>query len=110
MSTSVICHFNIKPMKSLKFSVVVILLLTTAGPLLSQQALQLRHIIDGTFAPQSVQRVNWMLDGAYYTALDQNAVRQYSIQTGEVVKTLADGNALGIQISDYEFSADEKRL
>ncbi|MEM9325550.1 MAG: S9 family peptidase [Bacteroidota bacterium] len=76
----------------------------------AQEKIKLQHVVDGTFSAQSVRNVNWMNDGGFYTALDGNAVKQYSIQTGEVVETLVDGQALDITIAGYEFSADEQQI
>ena len=74
----------------------------------AQQKIDVAQIVDGTFSPDRVRRVNWMNDGNFYTALDGNRVNQYSIQTGQVVKTLVDGQMHWVSaIDDYEFSADE---
>ncbi len=51
-----------------------------------------------------------MNNGEYYTALSDNAVKQYSIETGLPVRTLVDGNQLGVTLNDYEFSGDETKI
>lgn len=65
-----------------------------------------------TFASRSVNNVNWMNDGKFYTALDANKVVRFDILTGQSVEVIVDGNALNpkIEIDEYSFSADESKL
>ncbi|MGF1533446.1 MAG: S9 family peptidase [Bernardetiaceae bacterium] len=66
------------------------------------------------FYERSVQGVNWMKDGGFYTALsqDKRKVEKMDVQTGAVVATLFDGSSSdpAIAIDDYELSADEQKL
>ena len=77
----------------------------------AQKALTVEDI-DGTstFSQESVRGINWMNDGRYYSALENNKVLKYDITTGKSVETLVDGVALGLDIDNYAFSADEKMI
>jgi dipeptidyl-peptidase 4 len=65
-----------------------------------------------TFTTRTVTGINWMKDGKFYSAIDENKVIKYDITTGQAVETLVDGNELNpqIQIEDYSFSSDENKL
>jgi dipeptidyl-peptidase-4 len=77
----------------------------------AQQALTVEDIYSSdTFSEKSVNGINWMNDGRYYTALESNKVVKYDITTGKVIETLVDGAALGLTIDAYDFSADEKMI
>jgi len=76
----------------------------------SQQELTIRNTLDATFRPKSVQSVNWMNDGQYYSALENNKVIKYNVTTGKAVSTLMDGNEYNIEIENYEFSDNEMQL
>ena len=76
----------------------------------AQSGLTVEHIVDGTFNQKTVSKVNWMNDGRYYTALNENRVIKYDITTGESVEMLVDGNKLDLSIDNYTFSADEDQI
>lgn len=65
-----------------------------------------------TFPQKTVRGINWMKDGKFYSTLENNKVVKYNITTGQPVETLVDGSTLNpkIDIQDYSFSADEKKL
>lgn len=65
-----------------------------------------------TFASRSVNNINWMRDGKFYTALAGNKVIKYDVTTGLPVETIVDGSQLtpAIEIDDYSFSMDEGKL
>lgn len=60
--------------------------------------------------PRSVDNVNWMQDGRYYTAQSGADIVQYDVSTGQAVKTILEGSRLNIAFNDYTFSADETKL
>lgn len=64
------------------------------------------------FYARSVQAVNWMKDGNFYTALNSNKIEKMDVETGEAVETLFDGATAEpeLQISTYSLSADENQL
>ncbi|MCU0382447.1 MAG: S9 family peptidase [Cyclobacteriaceae bacterium] len=64
------------------------------------------------FASRSVSGINWMQNGQFYTSINNNKIIQYNISTGLPTDTLVDGNAIKptLQIDDYSFSADEKKI
>ncbi len=73
----------------------------------------------GTFSPRSVQGVNWMKSGGFYTTLADGRVIKISITdsgatNGRVVDTLFDERIARagqtISIEDYQLSADEQKL
>ena len=67
----------------------------------------------GTFAQKSVYGINWMKDGNFYSSLVQRngapAVVKIKVTTGEEAGVLLDGQALGIDFSDYSFNTDESK-
>ncbi len=64
------------------------------------------------FQEKSVSGINWSKNGQFYTSLEQNGVVKYDITTGKAVETLVDFSQLSpkIEVDDYSFSADEKKL
>src|SRR5687768_13106703 len=65
-----------------------------------------------TFAHRSVNDINWMKDGKFYSALNDNKIIRYDVTTGSAVETILDGAALqpAIEIEGYSFSADENKV
>jgi dipeptidyl-peptidase 4 len=68
---------------------------------------------NNTFAQKSVQGINWMKDGQYYSSLVRSAsgskVIRIDIETGEESGILIDGEKLGIDFSSYAFNGDESK-
>ncbi len=66
----------------------------------------------GTFAQKTVQGVNWMKTGGFYTAQEPGKVVKYNIVTGQPVDTLFDEKTAGqpISMDAYQLSADEQKL
>ena len=64
----------------------------------------------GTFRAKSVYGINWMNNGQYYSALENNNIVKYDVTKGEQVETILDASTLDVEIkiSSYEFSSDEK--
>ena len=75
-----------------------------------QQSITMDEIVNGSFSPKSVRGVNWMKDGGFYSALDNNKVKKYDITTGNEVAVIVDGDALGLSIDAYFFSGDESKI
>jgi len=48
-----------------------------------------------------------MNDGQFYSALEENKIKKYSVLSGEEVETIVDGNKLELPIQSYSFSDDE---
>ena len=77
------------------------------------QKLSLENIYkDRLFSEKSVSGINWSKNGQFYTSLEANGVIKYDITTGKAVETLVDFSQLNpkIEVQDYSFSADEKKL
>lgn len=91
------------------FSLLVVLLHSLA-PAISQEKIEVSHIVDGSFSPKSVRGVNWMKDGAFYSALEDNKIKKFNVKTGEEVAVLVDGEALSLSIDDYFFSVNEDKV
>ena len=64
------------------------------------------------FTERKVTGINWMKDGNFYTALEDNKVIKYDVTTGQAVQTLVDGGALvtPLVIDDYSLSGDEQKI
>ncbi|MDH5608940.1 MAG: S9 family peptidase [Cyclobacteriaceae bacterium] len=84
--------------------------LLTSLVLSAQNKLTIDQVMDGTFRQKSVSHVNWMNDGRFYSALNQNRIIKYDVASGAEVAILVDGNQLNIPINDYEFSQDEEQV
>lgn len=69
-----------------------------------------------TFAQKQVQNVNWMKDGAFYTALENGKIIKFSVTDGTAVQTLFDEATMvenlgkKVAIDDYALSADEQKI
>lgn len=63
-----------------------------------------------TFAAKSVQSVNWMKDGSYYTSLKDGKVVKHQVSDGAVIETLYDPTTDKLDIEDYQLSADEQKI
>ncbi|HKJ46069.1 MAG TPA: S9 family peptidase [Balneolales bacterium] len=114
-------------MKSIRINALMVVgvLLFLNLPLLKAQekkSISFDNIFDGTFKQESVQKVNWMKDGRYYSALKHvgengtSEIRKYDI-LNEKYEILVKSNDLipkdstnPIQINDYQFSSDEHKL
>ncbi|KAB7731685.1 prolyl oligopeptidase family serine peptidase [Rudanella paleaurantiibacter] len=69
----------------------------------------------GTFTPRTVQGVNWMKAGGFYTTLANDRIVKYSITDGKAVDTLFDARTTRaggqvLSLDDYQLSADEQKL
>jgi dipeptidyl-peptidase 4 len=64
------------------------------------------------FAPKTVQSVNWMKDGAFYTAWKEGKVQKFKITDGSLVETLFDENVITprLKVDEYFLSADESKI
>jgi dipeptidyl-peptidase-4 len=70
-----------------------------------------------TFRSASVPGFNWMNDGRYYSAFNENNLMQYEVTTGKAVKTLVSaaeltpaGAAKWLGVDNYLFNADESKV
>jgi dipeptidyl-peptidase 4 len=64
------------------------------------------------FTERKVTGINWMNDGKFYTALQDNKIVKYDVTTGQPVQTLVDGDGLSspVVIDDYSLSGDEGKI
>ncbi|MDA9898158.1 S9 family peptidase [Flavobacteriales bacterium] len=66
------------------------------------------------FYPKSVSGFESMQDGNFYTRLDDDEkhaeINKYSFRSGQKVRTLVNSKDLDIEINNYTFSNDEKRI
>jgi dipeptidyl-peptidase-4 len=80
----------------------------------SQEKITLTNIwTDFTFYTKSVPGFNFKNDGQHYTRLEDNAINEYDLITGELSNVILKGDDLkGMSnfighISSYEFNSDE---
>ena len=85
-------------MKKLYFALILLI----CGSIQAQESLTIENMFDGTFRTRSVRSVNWMNDGQYYSALEENKIIQYDVTTGKAVATLVNGNELEIEHLRYD--------
>ncbi|MBP6410060.1 MAG: S9 family peptidase, partial [Pseudarcicella sp.] len=66
----------------------------------------------GAFREKTVDDINWLKSGEFYTALVDNEIIKYSVKNGEVIQTLLkkSQNKLKVQIEEYSFSEDEQKI
>ena len=69
----------------------------------------------GVFTQRTVEGVNWLKTGGFYTTLDRGKIVKFDIITGKPVETLFDerqasGNDQPGPINGYQLSADERKL
>ena len=66
------------------------------------------------FYPKSVSGFKSMQDGNYYSKLDKKGdnsqINKYSFRTGQKTLTLIDSKNIEIEINNYTFSKDEKKV
>ncbi|MEP2024803.1 MAG: S9 family peptidase [Reichenbachiella sp.] len=62
------------------------------------------------FKQETVRSLNWMNDGQYYTALEENKILRYDVTTGLSDSVIIDGKALNLKIDDYNFTPDESKI
>src|SRR5690554_1266685 len=64
------------------------------------------------FSQETIQGINWMQGGQYYSSLVKKEFPQVvkiNVETGEEVGVLINGRELGIQFSEYTFNNDETK-
>lgn len=86
----------------------------TFSPVIAQEAkkISLEDVIKKEiYRPETVNGINWMKDGRYYTALKRrngfSQVVQINLETGKESRILIDGQELGLNFSNYAFNPDE---
>jgi len=88
-----------------------ILLILLAGTTLAQKQITIEGIyVDRVFQQKTVDRLNWMNDGKFYSTLEDNQIIRFDVTTGVSDSVLIDGNLLDIVIDDYRFSDDETKV
>ncbi|MEQ9373672.1 MAG: S9 family peptidase [Imperialibacter sp.] len=96
-----------------KLVATLLILISLNTSLLSQSQISIEDFtLKNTFNVESVNSVNWMKDGQFYSALEDNKVVKYDVTTGVAVEEIVDGSALSpsLKIDDYTFSDDETKL
>lgn len=91
----------------------LVFLLFSAVTLSAQNKITIDDIYKkGTFSQESVYNVNWMNDGKYYSALEDNQVKKIDVTTGETTEVLVDSDELSpeLKIRSYSFSNDESKI
>jgi dipeptidyl-peptidase-4 len=105
-------------MTRLRISFLLVFLFTATAVAQDQnkKPIEFKHLIDGTFSPQTVQNVRWMNDGQFYSATQDNKVIKFDIIDGTET-VLFDGNEHNLSsgespfpVQGYQFSADESKL
>ncbi|WP_080236692.1 S9 family peptidase [Spirosoma rigui] len=69
----------------------------------------------GVLSQRTVEGVNWLRTGGFYTTLDAGRIVKFDIRTGAPVDTLFDrqrvaGSNEAISVEGYQLSADERKL
>ncbi len=103
--------------KSIKLFLLIILVAQVSQLVAQKKNITLEDIWSkGTFRSQSVQQINWMKDGAFYSALEDGKIVKHQVTDGAAVETLYNEASsvenLGkkVAIEDYALSADEQKI
>ena len=103
--------------KSIKLFLLITLIAQSSTLIAQKKNITLEDIwAKGTFRSQSVQQINWMKDGAFYSALEGEKIIKHQVTDGAAVATLFDAATsvenLGkkVAMEDYSLSADEKKI
>lgn len=96
----------------MKNSLYVIFICVVSSAIAQKKIAVDNFTTEQTFRQQTVSGINWMNDGKFYSAIDDNKIVKYDITTGQQVETILDGSTLSpaITISEYELSADENKV
>lgn len=90
---------------------LTVILTLGACNLMAQKQITLEDIYKNrTFTQERLGSLNWMNNGQFYTALEDNQVVRYDVTTGDIDSVIVDGKILNIEIDEYEFSNDEKKI
>lgn len=90
-----------KRFKKIIISVSLLLLATFSF----SQTISLEEIWSGKFYPKTIDEINSLADGKYYTTLSEYGIDKYSYETSNKIETLISGS-----FSNYTFSPDEKLI
>ncbi len=98
-------------MKKIKFIVILILFL----PLLScaQQKFMLEDFVKSPrFSARSVYGLRSMKDGEHYSTINfqSQKIEKFAYKTWQLVETILDFAQINLEVSDYQFSADESKI
>ena len=96
-----------------KYALLLLILSSLKPTVHSQSQITIEDFtLKNTFSEESVNSVNWMKDGQFYSALEDNQVVKYDVTTGEKVEVLVDGGTIShsLKIDDYTFSDDESKV
>jgi len=103
--------------KSIKLFLLIILIAQSSTLVAQKKNITLEDIWSkGTFRSQSVQQINWMRDGAFYSALEGEKIVKHQVTDGAAVATLFDAAtsvenlSKKVAIEDYSLSADEQKI
>lgn len=105
-------------MKKLFFFVTATFLLYTGSVTAQQKELTLNDIFGSRqFYPKGINELNPMKDGETYSVREGDSINVYSYETGAYLQTLGiraeminPGDTAPVDLSDYTFSKDEKKL
>ena len=91
--------------------ILIATLLCTTQVAIAQTEITLEDIIlKGEFSQESLASLNWMNDGQFYSALENNNIIRYDVTGEEPDSIMIEGSKLGLNIADYTFSSDEKKV
>lgn len=91
--------------------ILTIALVLTSTILLAQKKISVEDFTEkGIFRQDNIANLNWMNNGSYYSALENNNILRYNVTTGTSDSVIVDGTALGLEISTYKFSDDESKV
>ncbi len=88
----------------------ILLILVSSSLVIAQKKIKVENFYDGTFSAERVRSFNWMKDGQFYSELKSNKITRSNITDASKVTTLFDGSKNNVNIQDYSFSADEKKI
>ncbi len=103
-------------MKRNNFFLVLVmgLMISISGYSQQKEKVSLEDVFKSdTFNQKTIQGINWMKDGQYYSSLEREGnypkVIKINIATGEEEGVLIDGEKIGVNFSNYAFNGAESK-
>ena len=105
-------------MKKLHIVILASFLLFSGFITAQQKEITLKDVFGSRqFYPKGVYGLNPMNDGETYSVFEGDSINVYSYESGDYLRTLAirkeminEGDTAAVDLSDYTFSEDEKKL
>lgn len=104
-------------MRKIPFLLLATLLFLTGFITAQEKELSIKDVFSRQFFPKGIWGLTPMNDGESYSIQEGDSINLYSFETGNYIKTLGirklminEGDTAPVELSDYTFSKDEKKI